>query len=328
MSRAASSSAAADLTPAEAALSEALAWQVTFWSGEASEAERAAFQHWLASDPAHEQVWRRVQRMNGLLGDLPGELGSTLGAKLPARGRRGVLRAIAWLLGGGTLALGVRETPQWQSATADQATTTGERREMVLADGTRLTLNTASAVDVRYDDSQRRLVLLRGEILIDTAADPVSPKRPFLVATPMGEIRALGTRFSVRLEEQAVRTAVFDGAVAIRPAGRGDEAGRLSAGQQAQFDRSGMSTPAAADPLATAWTRGLLVAERLRLADFLAELGRHRRGVLRCDPAVADLIVSGVYPLDDTDRILASLADTLALKLRYITRYWVTVEAA
>ncbi|HNR11604.1 MAG TPA: hypothetical protein PKN72_10460 [Nitrosomonas europaea] len=76
---------------------------------------------------------------------------------------------------------------------------------------------------------------------------------------------------------------------------------------------------------ATAWTRGLLVAERMRLEDFLAELGRYRSGVLRCDPAVRDLIVSGVYSLDDTDQSLRLLAQALPVQVQTVTRWWTIV---
>jgi len=65
----------------------------------------------------------------------------------------------------------------------------------------------------------------------------------------------------------------------------------------------------------------------MRLADFLVQLSRHRPGVVRCDPAVAELVVSGVYPLDDTDRVLAALAQALPVRADYATRYWVTVRA-
>ena len=63
------------------------------------------------------------------------------------------------------------------------------------------------------------------------------------------------------------------------------------------------------------------------LADFLREVARYRTGVLRCDPAVADLIVSGVYPIKDTDAILQSLARALPVQVHSVTPYWVTVSA-
>ena len=79
---------------------------------------------------------------------------------------------------------------------------------------------------------------------------------------------------------------------------------------------------------ASAWQRGLLVAERWRLGDFLEEVARYRAGVLRCDPAVAGLMISGVYPLQDTDAILQSVSQALPVQVRMITPYWVTVSAS
>lgn len=82
-----------------------------------------------------------------------------------------------------------------------------------------------------------------------------------------------------------------------------------------------------ADANATAWMRGLLVAERMRLEDFLATLARHRRGFIDCEPAIRELIVSGVYSLDDTDQTLAALARALPVRIETLTRYWVKVRA-
>jgi len=65
----------------------------------------------------------------------------------------------------------------------------------------------------------------------------------------------------------------------------------------------------------------------MRLADFLAELGRYRRGQLNCDPKVADLLISGTYPVDDSERVLDLLAVSLPVRIKRFTRYWVTVEA-
>jgi transmembrane sensor len=76
-----------------------------------------------------------------------------------------------------------------------------------------------------------------------------------------------------------------------------------------------------------AWADGMLVAAHMRLADFLAELGRYRRGQLNCDPKVADLLISGTYPVDDSERVLDLLAVSLPVRIKRFTRYWVTVEA-
>ncbi|MGO1254828.1 MAG: FecR domain-containing protein, partial [Alcaligenes aquatilis] len=103
---------------------------------------------------------------------------------------------------------------------------------------------------------------------------------------------------------------------------------RLQAGQQVLFSKQQSYTPEPANEQASAWQRGLLVAERWRLGDFLAEVARYRAGVLRCDPAVAGLMISGVYPLQDTDAILQSVSQALPVQVRMMTPYWVTVSAS
>lgn len=64
----------------------------------------------------------------------------------------------------------------------------------------------------------------------------------------------------------------------------------------------------------------------MRLEDFLNEVGRYRPGYLRCAASIADLRLSGVFRLEDTDKLLAVLPRTLPVQLRYRTRWWITVE--
>lgn len=305
-------------------LRQALEWQITFWSGEISEAERAAFQSWLDSHPAHQDAWHKAQRLEARLAGLPGDIGGSMLRSAPSRSqRRRVLAALAWLAGSGLAAYTVRETPQWKIASADLVARTGERRQITLEDGTRIDLNSASAIDIRYDGTTRRVTLHRGEILIATAPDTPPAKRPFVVDSVSGRIQALGTRFRVHQDEDFVRVAVFEGAVAIHP--KNGELRRIDAGEQARFDKHRVIAEGPAKADATAWTRGQLVAERLRLADFIAQLGRHRPGLLRCDPAVADLPISGVFPIDDTDRVLTALSEALPVRISAVTPYWVTI---
>lgn len=304
-------------------LKRAFEWQVALWSGEVTPQWREDFARWLAADALHERAWNDVQRVDGFLAGVPRHIGARV-LRGPGA-RRKVLGGLAWAGAAGLLAAAVRETPYWQVAMADHATRVGEQREIELADGSRLTLNTASAVDVRFGGQQRLVVLRRGEIQVVTAADRSPARRAFLVQTRHGVLEPLGTRFSVRDEQRKVQLAVFEGAVEIRlhEAARRQ---RLAAGQQAAFDASSIGPAQPVDPLEAAWTRGLLVAEREPLADFLVRLGRYRPGVVRCHPAVAGLLVSGVYPLADTDRILAALEQVLPIRVGHATRYWVTVE--
>ncbi|MCY1289431.1 Protein FecR [compost metagenome] len=78
---------------------------------------------------------------------------------------------------------------------------------------------------------------------------------------------------------------------------------------------------------AGAWTDGLIVTRDMRLADFLAEVSRYRNGRLACAESIRDLRLSGVFRLDDTDKLLALLPRTLPVQLHYRTRWWVTVDA-
>ncbi|MEG1455311.1 MAG: FecR domain-containing protein, partial [Comamonas sp.] len=166
----------------------------------------------------------------------------------------------------------------------------------------------------------------RGEILVQTAKDAM--QRPFLVETSAGTVRALGTRFTVRERAASVSVEVLQGAVELTPARAAQATQRLNAGEQGRFTALQAHSTGALDDAAGAWADGMLVAARMRLDDFLAELGRYRRGRLGCDPAVAHLRVSGAYPLADTDRVLAALTSALPVQVHFFSRYWVMVRPA
>ncbi len=316
-----------DMDPA--ILREAAQWLMRLSSGEAGAAERDALARWQARSPQHRQAWRRAEAFLADLQRVPGGVARATLDRPSARRR--MLARLVWLPLAPTAAwLGWRHA--WPEMGADLRTATGEQRQLALADGTRLTLNTATAVDVRYSPQQRLIRLIEGEILVATAADPapLSPShpRPFLVQTAEGTARALGTRFIVRRLEggERSRVAVFEGAVEIRAGGLRLV---LDAGRQAEFSATavGRGSPAT-EAVDGAWNNGMLIARRMRLADLAAELDRYRPGFLRCHPDVAELRISGAFPLLDPERSLRLLASTFPLRVRYRTRYWATLEPA
>lgn len=312
-------------SPDPALLQEAAGWLVRFQSETLSAADRAAFERWRGRSAAHAAAWRRVEDMLRSFGQVPPALGARTLRRLDRPARRQLLRGVAGLLLAGPAAwLAWRELP-WREWRADARTATGEQRRMLLADGTRLWLNTATAVDILYSAQQRLVWLRAGEILLDTGQDPAPAPRPFLVRTAHGSVRALGTRFMVRDEGKAIRVAVFEDAVEIRPTAASRRV--LRAGQQARFDAGGVGPEQAADASLVSWEHGMLAAHNWRLAELVAELARYRRGFLRCDPGVAGLRVSGAFPLNDTDASLRLLAQTLPVRIRQVTPYWVTVAA-
>ncbi|WP_146770854.1 anti-sigma factor FoxR, partial [Pseudomonas aeruginosa] len=234
------------------------------------------------------------------------------------------------VVAGGAVAWVGRDSLPWQRLSADYSTATGERRSIELVDGTRLQLNTDSAVDVRYDAGQRLILLARGEIFLASGADTQSPThRPLRVRTAQGLFEALGTRFNVRLQDAATCLSVSEGSVRIDAFGaRPLQAPVAEAGQSYRIAADGVRRLERPQMDAVAWADGLIVTRDMRLADFLAEVARYRNGYLGCAAEVADLRLSGVYRLDDTDKLLQVLARTLPVRLQRHTRWWVRVVAA
>lgn len=276
---------------------------------------------WRAQDAEHERAWQRAVRVGARLGLIPAHIGKPVLLRSDAS-RRAALKALMLLIVAPPIGWLALEATPWRTWNAELRTATGERRELVLADGTHLHLNTASAVDLRFDTAQRLLILRDGEILVDTASDPA---RPFRVQTEHGTLHALGTRFTVRREPAHTRLAVFEGRVEIRP-GDAADIQVLEPGEQTVFSATGIASRAEADDASLGWTRGVLHARRMPLVDFLAELSRYREGVLRCDPAVARLPVSGLFSLDDTDIVLRNLAEALPIRIRRRSAWWTVVE--
>ena len=306
-----------------AVVRQAADWLSRLWSGEADPEEERACAAWRAQNPAHELAWQRLQQIGAKFETMPTAIGQGTLRAPRNNARRSVLRMLGWgIVAGGAVGV-TRESQLWHYHVADHSTGTGEWQQVQLADGTQLMLNTATAVDIDFNAETRRVRLHSGEIYISTASDP---QRPFLVETRDGTLRALGTRYSVRKRDDSTVVAVYEHAVEITPRHSAEKL-RLNAGQQAALTPDAIQAPENLDTNVPGWTQRRLVAERMRLDDFLAELSRYRHGILRCDPRVADLRLTGIYPLDDTDRALATLEEGLPVKLDWTTRYWLTVRA-
>lgn len=309
---------------------EAIGWMVKLGSGAATQEMRLQCLQWRKTSPDHERVWQQLEMLNQRIKTVPGNVAhATLddGAlRMRQLKRRAMLKSIALLAGTSVAGLGSYRLAPWQQMLADQSTGTGEQRSLRLADGSSIQLNTGSGIDVNFDNTQRLIRLRHGEILVSTG-HPANDPRPFIVETNEGRIRALGTRFLVRQYDGATRIHLYEGATEIEIEGTWQKL-RLEAGQQLHFTRIEAGPVAAADPDAAAWSDGVIVAKNTRLADFTAELDRYRAGKLRCDDEVADLRISGVYPLQDIDYVLDTLTHNFPIKVKTATRYWVTLTAA
>lgn len=318
-----------DETMDKAIALQAAEWFFRLQEAEASEADQRACAAWRAADPMHETAWQRAQQVSGMLGGVPGKLAHATLQRSHVESRRHAVKALALLVvAGGAGWQGWRSEPV-RLRLAQYSTRIGERRQVQLADGTAVHLNTATGINTQLDAKQRLIELEAGEVLIQTGKGQAAagqPARPLVVATRHGQLQPLGTRFIVRQSADDTQLAVLEGAVEITT--REGEQRVIEAGWQTRFNDHAIMPPSTVLANADSWTRGILHAREMRLADFAAELARYRQGIVRCAPDVAELKISGAFQVADTDQVFASLPMVLPVKVSYLTRYWVTFSPA
>lgn len=298
------------------ALQAAARWLALVDSGSASEGDLQRLEQWRTSSTLHEHAWQKALLLRQRFSALPGALAmATLDR--PDAGRRALLKqalGVAALLPAAWLAS--RELPL-EAWTADMHTAVGERRHVLLSDGTSVQLNTDSAVDIDLD--AHRLTLLRGEVAVRL------PNPSLTLQVPYGHVALDAGEVCLRLVDQACRVSVLKGTANLQP--RQGPALLLQAGHQASLQVAGVGPVTSLDTWPLGWREGVLRLEDRPLGELLHELRRYRPGVLRWAPELEALRVTGTFRLDDTDRVLALLAASLPLQVHTRTRYWVSLAA-
>ncbi|MRW92933.1 DUF4880 domain-containing protein [Duganella sp. FT80W] len=326
---------------------QAAQWIMLLTADDAAERRqaRAGFDAWRGADPRHaaaaaelEQFIGKFSTVRANSGDDSRAASAALDAAHTSRQRRQRVKRLSAAV---TLAV-VLAAPAWLALQAwpvpyllaDLRTGTGQWQTQLLADGSRITLNSGSAVNLHYDASRRSIELVQGEMLVDVAKDA---QRPFVVETADGSIRALGTHFVVERKADATTLSMIESKVAVQTANQraahtSSSGGTLvTAGQRVRIT-AGAVTPAEAidtRSLADAWRRHQLVVRDLPLSDVLDQLARHRRGHIHYDRAqIAQIRVNAVLPLDDSDAALQLLLVNFpTLRIRTITPWLVLVDA-
>lgn len=295
---------------------QAVHWLIELQGGALDARQQQAMQQWLQAHEEHRRAWEHIQRVNQRLRGLSSPLAHAALQAPRSASRRRALKALLILGVGGSLGLTLQQHNPLPTLLADYRSPVGERRRQQLDDGSQLHLNTGSAADVRFDAQQRRVRLLEGEIQLTVADD----SRPLHLLSDFGLLQLSSGRYNVRQFEHYSLLSVHQGSASL--AGNS-----LAAGRQARFNGPQWYAMQLIDSNAGAWVDGMLVAAHMRLGDFLDELGRYRRGQLNCAPEVSELLISGSYPLADSERILDLLEIALPVRVRRFTRYWVSVEA-
>jgi len=311
----------------EQLIDDATRWWVLMNSGQASEAERRAYQRWRDADPRHEQLCRQLETRLGVF-QVPIAQGVDCellqrALNAPSSRRKVLQRALLGagvVLGAGAL-VSQRGLPLAE-LTADLHTGTGQRQSLTLPDGSELRLNARSAANIDFDRQRRVVHLLDGEVLLNLANDPA---RPFFIHTAQARIQATGNRLLVRERDGQGHATALNGPLDI--AAGGGERLQLPGGHEVAYDALHFGPVRPSRGSATAWVDGLLELRDTPLSEVVEALRPYRRGVLRLDPAIAGLRVSGLFRLDNPQQILDSLARTLPIRVTRHTELWVTLSA-
>lgn len=298
-------------------LQQAADWFARLRDERVSEQDRLAWLSWLEAQPEHREAWQRVELISAQFERLPQSQAARAALQVRGIGRRPALKALSLVGGLGLLGLGGHALPlqQWR---ANQRTAVGEVRSSQLDDGSRLWLNTDSALDVEYTTELRRLMLYRGEVLVEVAKDA----RPLWLETEHARLRAQGGSFAVRQYEGNYRVATYAGSLEIF----GARQQALTAGEEAHVGAWWVDGPAPLRHPQQAWTHGVLQADDMPLGEFIAELARYQRGHLGCDPQVANLRLVGAFPLAEPARIYAALEASLPVQVVQRLPWWISIE--
>lgn len=324
---------------------EAVNWHVRMASGDMTATERAAFESWQLQSPEHARASRKIERLWQLLPAalLADELtqqrpitepSATVIDFAAAKSRSTTPRHKRWLENRiGRWSMGLATAASLLVAVcimycgdylhhplADYRTLVGEQQTLQLADGSTVYLNTDSAIDVTLTDTERRIVLLKGEAEFDVAHDTT---RPFKVISGHTTTEALGTKFIVRYANPEGSVTLLEGKIRTtrRPHhGTDTEQAILSPGEQITFTDEALSPIQKPDMnLITAWRRGRLVMNFVTLETVVAEINRYRSGhVLLLNAELAKRKVHVALDIDHIDDWINALENTLPLHVRHV----------
>ncbi|WAC59762.1 FecR family protein [Brevundimonas sp. SL130] len=243
----------------------------------------------------------------------------------------------AWLVGG-TLAAGVAfgGVFLWRAQPVVHETGIGERRTVTLPDGSQVTLNTASRIEVRFGGGRREVVLAAGEAFFSVQRQ--ADHAPFDVFSHAAQIRVTGTRFNLYQHPDFTDVDLLEGGVTVGPANgqmngqmndqtrdQANAAVRLAPGQAVRVSASGRpgSITSARVGRIDDWRRGLVSFDRTPLSAAVAEMNRYSRAPLRLDDAaLGQLRIDGVFETGDTAAFAKALHGLYDVAVRQDGEAW------
>lgn len=305
----------------ESITDEAIAWFVRMHSDQRTLADEDRFEQWLKQDARNVEAYAFVERLWRAAGpqirpralEQPAETE----AATPKRSRRLWWASLAAALFGLVIGLGYVRNVTDKIESGTFATEAGVQRELQLADGSTIRLNTRSEIAVDIGEEQRSVRLIRGEARFHVAKDP---SRPFVVDAGAARVRAIGTAFDVRVSDERVAVTLVEGKVEVTPTVPLLDAPApavLTPGQQISFDLVKREQRVQTVNLerAGAWTRRQLVFDAVPLPAAVEEANRYLTTPIRVeDPTLADVLVSGVVRAGNLESFIGALESSFPVQ--------------
>ncbi|MDA0120102.1 FecR domain-containing protein [Vibrio sp. T11.5] len=303
-------------------IEQASLWMARMWSDDVTEQDKRALDLWRTRHPDNDYAWRQMESLQQKLTSLPDPHS---GSKVLGTYRQRVSRRQVLVWGGvslATMSLVLSSDAAMLQGETEYASATGEVKPVRLSDGTVVVLNTASRMRVDFNQHQRIIRLMEGEIMLTTGHHLT----PFHVITPQGSVTPIGTKFSVRLESEQTRVSVFEGEV-IAKSQRQAQGQHLLAGEKSEFSAYHQGRKQSLLATDALWLEEKILAHDTPLPEFITELSRYRRGVIKVSPELSALRISGVYSIRDTDQTLENLRQLLPIEVHFRTRFWVSISS-
>ncbi|HKU54117.1 MAG TPA: FecR domain-containing protein [Rhizomicrobium sp.] len=300
---------------------QAADWAVRRDLREQSAEEEAKFEAWLAADSRHlgaygraEAVLCRLERLNRAASE-PSENEGPAGRIWNRRHAIMAGGAAASLLAIFGIAFRFGNNAQQEMF----ATEIGQMKEIVLKDGSIVSLNTDTRIQVQFTKDIRNIRILNGEALFDVAKNK---SRPFIVTAGDTQVRAVGTSFSVSmLPQRPVEVWVKEGVVELH---RSDAALPMRKPIRAKANIKAVApagapivtVPVAEEKLARnlAWQSGRIALDDQSLEDAAKEFSRYSEVRITVDPAISSKTVTGLFASNDPIGFAKAAAGVLKLQ--------------
>lgn len=299
----------------EAIREEAARWVVRLADGTADD-ELRAFGAWQAADSAHDLAYQRECATWERLGRLSTLNESAADRDFPHHAEHArwhavrslPARSIRWVAAAMIVVVAVASPMLLGSTDPAFATGIGETRSILLADDSRVELNTDTSIVVRYDRNVRSIELVKGELFVEIDRQD---RRPFVVLTDGGEIVPTGNRLDVRLAAGGLIVNAVDGAVRVS----GTATKVLPAGYVGSFTPKGDRARAVDPAQALAWRQGAIDLRGQSLQEAVDEFNRYNhRQIVIADREVAAYRLGGYFRTRDVAGFVRAVETAFPVK--------------